>query len=73
MKNSGSVIGAERIAVMTALNITNELLAYKKENQDYTSKVDSTLIRLQNKISEALNRETQLDLVDMKNPAVQGS
>ena len=64
MKNSGSVIGAERIAVMTALNITNEMLAYKKDNQDYTSEIDSTLKRLQNKINGALARESQLDMVD---------
>jgi cell division protein ZapA len=64
MKSSGGVIGSERIAVMTALNITNELLAYKKDNQDYTSNIDSTLKRLQNKINEALVRDTQLDMVD---------
>ncbi|MCZ6802595.1 MAG: cell division protein ZapA [Proteobacteria bacterium] len=67
MKSSGGVIGAERIAVMTALNITNELLAYKKENQDYTSKIDSTLKRLQSKINDALVRDTQLDRVDVEN------
>jgi len=74
MKNSGGVIGSERIAVMTALNITNELLAYKKENQDYTSSVDSTLKRLQNKINDALVRESQMDMVDIDidNPISQG-
>ena len=72
MKNSGSVIGSERIAVMTALNITNELLAYKKDNQDYTSEIDSTLKRLQNKINDALVRDTQLDMVDLENPVSQG-
>lgn len=70
MKRSGSVIGVERIAVMTALNITNELIAYKKENQDYTSSVDSTLKRLQNKINDALARDTQLDMVNT--PVSQG-
>ncbi|HIF50545.1 MAG TPA: cell division protein ZapA [Thiotrichaceae bacterium] len=64
MKNSGVIIGAERIAIMTALNITNELLAYKRDNQDYTSSVDNTLKRLQNKINDALARDTQLDMVD---------
>ena len=64
MKSGGGVIGSERISVMTALNITNELLAYKKDNQDYTSNIDSTLKRLQNKINEALVRDTQLDMVD---------
>lgn len=71
MKSSGGVIGSERIAVMTALNITNELLAYKKENQDYTSKIDNTLKRLQTKINDALVRDTQLDMVDIENPAGQ--
>jgi len=71
MKNSGSVIGAERIAVMTALNITNELLTYKKENQDYTFKIDSTLKRLQSKINDALVRDTQLDMVDIDNSVSQ--
>jgi cell division protein ZapA len=64
MKRDGGVIGSERIAVMTALNITNELLAYKKENQDYTSSIDSTLKRLQSKINDALVRDTQMDIVD---------
>lgn len=72
MKSGGSVIGAERIAVMTALNITNELLAYKKENQDYTLKIDSTLKRLQSKINDALARESQLDMVDIDNSVSQG-
>lgn len=64
MKRSGNVIGTERIAVMTALNMTHELLAYKQKNQDYTSKIDSTLKRLQGKINEALTREAQLDIED---------
>ncbi len=72
MKSGGGVIGSERIAVMTALNITNELLAYKKENQDYNSNIDSTLKRLQNKINDALVRDTQLDMVDIDNPVSQG-
>ncbi len=54
MKNSGRVIGSERIAVMTALNLAHELLAYKRENDDYTSSVDNTIQRLQSNIEEAL-------------------
>ena len=72
MKNSGSVIGTERIAVMTALNVVNELLTYKKENQDYTFKIDSTLKRLQSKINDALTRDQQLDMVDIDRPVSQG-
>lgn len=64
MKRDGGVIGSERIAVMTALTIANELLAYKKENQDYTSTIDNTLRRLQSKINDALVRDKQMDIID---------
>ena len=60
-KKNGSVIGSERIAVMTALNIANEMLEHKKENQDYNCKIDSTLSRLQSKINDALDIKNQLD------------
>jgi cell division protein ZapA len=62
MKNSGRVIGSERIAVMTALNLAHELLAYKQENDDYTSSVDTTVQRLQSKIDEALVKGRQLEM-----------
>ena len=62
MKNSGKVIGSERIAVMTALNLAHELLAYKRENDDYTSSVDTTIQRLQSKIDEALIKGKQLEM-----------
>ena len=62
MKNSGKVIGSERIAVMTSLNLAHELLAYKRENDDYTSSVDSTIQRLQSKIDEALTKGRQLEM-----------
>ena len=61
MKNSGRVIGSERIAVMTALNLAHELLAYKQENDDYTSSVDTMVQRLQSKIDEALVKGRQLE------------
>jgi cell division protein ZapA len=62
MKNSGRVIGSERIAVMTALNLAHDLLAYKQENHDYTSTVDNTIQRLQSKIDEALIKGRQLEM-----------
>ena len=54
VKDSGNVIGTERIVIMTALNIANELLAYKRKNKDYTESVDSTVKRLQTKIDGVL-------------------
>lgn len=62
MKNSGRVIGSERIAVMTALNLAHDLLAYKRENDVYTSSVDTTIQRLRNKIDKALVKGRQLEM-----------
>jgi len=62
VKNSGKVIGSERVAVMTALNIAHELLAYKQENDSYANSVDATIRRLRNKIDEALTNGRQLEM-----------
>lgn len=61
LKGSGKVIGAERIAVMTALNITHELIAYKRQKEDYTESIDSTIRRLQSKIDNALVGENSVN------------
>lgn len=55
-RNSGNVIGTERIAVMAALHLAHELIDHKNQNQDYTSKVDDNVRRLRQKIEEALSR-----------------
>ncbi len=62
VKDSGNVIGSERMAVMAALNIAHELIAYKQKNQVYTSKLDDTIRRLQNKIHSALGKGEQLEI-----------
>jgi cell division protein ZapA len=62
MKTSGKIIGSERIAVLAALNIANEMLAYKNENQDYTSNVDGVVRRIQDKIDDALMKGGQLGI-----------
>lgn len=61
MKNSGSVIGAEQTAVIAALNIANEMFAYKQENRDYTSEVGSVVERLHQKVNEALTQGSQAE------------
>ena len=62
IKNGGSVIGTERIAVMAALNIAHELLAYRDKNEIYTSRLDDTIRRLQGKIHSALGKGEQLEI-----------
>ncbi len=62
VKNSGKIIGGERIAVLAALNISHEMLAHKKENEDYTSNVDGLIQRLQEKIDATLMKDRQASI-----------
>ena len=62
VKSSGKIIGTERIAVLAALNIANEMLAYKRENEGYTSNVDGMVRRLQEKIDDALMKGSQIGI-----------
>jgi cell division protein ZapA len=52
IRNSGKVIGVERIAVMAALNITHEMLTGSHQQ-------DSTLSAQQAQISELVKRLDQ--------------
>jgi len=58
IKESGNVIGLERIAVMAALNITHELL---QEGSEKGAGAEH-LQRLADKIARALGNQSQLQL-----------
>ena len=59
IRNSGKVVGSDRIAVMAALNITHDLLDCKSNG----GSVDSGKIKgLQKKVESALTRCKQLEL-----------
>jgi len=65
LRDSGKIIGAERIAVMAALNIAHEYQDYKNEKEGYTLNIGASLKRIQSKIVSALSREEQLELTDV--------
>jgi len=54
IKNSGAVIGLERIAIMAALNLSHELVRTQKAG-DAGQLVGAGLERLQDKISTAID------------------
>lgn len=56
VRNSGSVIGTERIAVMAALHMAHELIEHRTRNEGLTSKVDDEVRRLKEKIERALSQ-----------------
>ena len=53
IRSRGVIIGAERIAIMAALNMAHELLHHKEFQQGFTD-LDSRLGNLQQKIDIAL-------------------
>jgi len=54
IRNSGRVIGIERIAIMAALNIAHELLSQNSQKEEHNQDLSLQLERLQTKIDEAL-------------------
>ena len=55
-RESGKVIGNERVAVMAALNIVHEYLEYRRNHTASSVDVDDGLIRIQQKLERALHR-----------------
>ena len=62
VRDSGSIIGSERIAVITALNITNELLNTDSESIDIDSEISPRLKSLESKITRVLEEARQLEI-----------
>ncbi len=60
IRGRGTVIGADRIAVMAALNITHELLEERKERASSAMLVRSRLHQLSDRIDSALAEQTDL-------------
>ena len=56
IRNTGKVVGSDRIAVMAALNVTNEMLHGQHEVADESRATASELQRLCDKIDNTLVR-----------------
>lgn len=54
IQDSGKVIGAERCAVMAALNLTNELLQLRQQASDVPAGIDARLQALHGRIEAVL-------------------
>ncbi len=62
IRDSGKIVGADRIAVMAALNMAHELLEQKTTKDDYQHTISKRIRALQDKIDIALNHGKQLEL-----------
>jgi len=56
IRANGKTLGMERVAVMAALNISNELLSSQKEQR---AKMEDTMLRLSQKIDKSLTENSK--------------
>jgi cell division protein ZapA len=62
IRDSGKVIGLDRIAVMAALNMANELLKARSRDTSLDTDVVHRLRSLRERVESSLERGQQLDL-----------
>ena len=62
VRDSGKVVGLDRIAVISALNIANELMLLKRNGTSVEGDVGAKLKTLRERVESALERGQQLDL-----------
>ena len=62
IRDTGKVVGADRIAVMAALNMANELLRLRKLDHELQGAVSGRVKNMRERIETALQRTRQLDL-----------
>lgn len=61
IRETGRVIGVDRIAIMAALNLASELLSTEGSNSTVIDTVNKSIDRMQEKIEQSLNETEELD------------
>ena len=62
IRSTGKVVGSDRIAVMAALNVTNDLLHGKEADSASNPQQGEQVQRISQKIDDALHQYRQLEL-----------
>lgn len=62
VKNTGKIVGSERLAVVVSLNMAHELLQMKNEQKASGQVIKTRLQGLQDRISVALDSNSQLQM-----------
>jgi cell division protein ZapA len=62
IRDSGKVVGLDRIAVMAALNLANEVLKTRGRGDGVAGDLGVRLKRLNDRLEAALTRGTQLEI-----------
>ena len=62
IRDSGSIVGLDRIAVMAALNLANDLLHAKARDNEIEGTFSNRLKLISDRVDNALSDSQQLDL-----------
>lgn len=62
IRDSASVVGLDRIAVMAALNLANELLRLRKQDQSGTGETGQRIRQMRERVEGAITQGRQLEL-----------
>src|SRR5580704_5653847 len=62
IRDTGKVVGLDRIAVIAALNMANELLRIRNRDHSLENEMGSRLRSLRERVESALERGQQLEL-----------
>ena len=62
IRQSGKIIGTERIAVMVALNMAHELLNLSNSNDEMEASLEKRMRNLRDQVEVALHQFNQLEL-----------
>lgn len=62
VRDSGNIMGSERVAVITALNITNDFLSSSQIDRGISQELSPRLKNLELKISQVLDNTRRLEI-----------
>jgi cell division protein ZapA len=62
VRDSGKVVGLDRIAVISALNLANELIKLRRHGTSLDGDIGARLQRLRERVEAALERGQQMEL-----------
>jgi cell division protein ZapA len=62
IRSSGRVVGLDRVAVMAALNVCNELLQSKSKHAEAQNLVTERVQNLSDRVADAINENKQMKI-----------
>jgi len=62
VRDSGKVVGLDRIAVISALNLANELIKLRRNGSSVDADLGAKLQRLRERVESALEKGQQMEL-----------